>query len=227
MFIKEGYPINSYYAYRVNGIFQNDEEVAQGPWLDGITPKPGDLRYVDKNNDGLVKESDDRFILGDNFPHYTYGFSYGFTWKGFDFSMFWQGVGRRNVWLRGESVEAFHNNNEGPVFDFHLDRWTPNNPDASYPRLTVGAESTNNAAKSNFWIQDGSYLRLKNAQIGYTFPKEWLKKVYVKNLRIYLSGQNLFTLSHIKGGWDPETTDGGGRIYPVSRVISMGLNIKF
>lgn len=174
--IKEGYPINSYYAYRVNGIFQNDEEVAQGPWLDGITPKPGDLRYVDKNNDGLVKESDDRFILGDNFPHYTYGFSYGFTWKGFDFSMFWQGVGRRNVWLRGESVEAFHNNNEGPVFDFHLDRWTPNNPDASYPRLTVGAESTNNAAKSNFWIQDGSYLRLKNAQIGYTFPKEWLKK---------------------------------------------------
>ena len=93
--------------------------------------------------------------------------------------------------------------------------------------MTVGAESTNNAAKSNFWIQDGSYLRLKNAQIGYTFPKEWLKKVYVKNLRIYLSGQNLFTLSHIKGGWDPETTDGGGRIYPVSRVISMGLNIKF
>lgn len=75
--------------------------------------------------------------------------------------MFWQGVGRRNVWLRGESVEAFHNNNEGPVFDFHLDRWTPNNPDASYPRLTVGAESANNAAKSNFWIQDGSYLRLK------------------------------------------------------------------
>lgn len=86
--IKEGYPINSYYAYRVNGIFQNDEEVAQGPWLDGITPKPGDLRYVDKNNDGLVKESDDRFILGDNFPHYTYGFSYGFTWKGFDFQCF-------------------------------------------------------------------------------------------------------------------------------------------
>lgn len=225
--IKEGYPINSYYAYRANGIFQNDAEVAQGPWLDGITPKPGDLRYVDKNNDGLVKESDDRFILGDNFPHYTYGFSYGFTWKGFDFSMFWQGVGRRNVWLRGESVEAFHNNNEGPVFDFHLDRWTPNNPDASYPRLTVGAESANNAAKSNFWIQDGSYLRLKNAQIGYTFPQKWMRKVYVKNLRVYLSGQNLFTLSHIKGGWDPETTDGGGRIYPVSRIISMGLNIKF
>lgn len=225
--IKEGYAINSYYAYRWNGIFQNEKEVAAGPWLDGVTPKPGDLRYVDKNNDGLIKESDDRFILGDNFPHYTYGFSYGFTWKGLDFSMFWQGVGRRNVWLRGESVEAFHNNNEGPVFDFHLDRWTPNNPDASYPRLTVGAESTNNAAKSNFWIQDASYLRLKNAQIGYTLPKKWMDKVHIQNLRIYVTGENLFTLSHIKGGWDPETTDGGGRIYPVARVISMGLNVKF
>lgn len=224
--IKEGYAINSYYAYRCNGIFQNEKEVSAGPWLAGVTPKPGDLRYVDKNNDGLIKESDDRFILGDNFPHNTYGFSYGFTWKGIDFSMFWQGVGRRNVWLRGESVEAFHNNNEGPVFDFHLDRWTPDNPDASYPRLTVGAESTNNAAKSNFWIQDASYLRLKNAQIGYTLPKKWMDKVHIQNLRIYVTGENIFTVSHIKGGWDPETTDGSGRIYPVARVISMGLNIK-
>lgn len=225
--IREGYPVNAYYAYRSNGYFRNVDEVAAGPWLAGITPKPGDIRYLDKNNDGLVKEDDDRFILGDNFPHFTYGINYGFTWKGLDFSMFWQGVGRRNVWLRGESVEAFHNNNEGPVFDFHLDRWTPENPDAAYPRLTVGSESANNAAKSDFWIQDGSYLRLKNAQIGYTFPTRMMNKLSVKYLRVYLSGQNLLTFSHVKGGWDPETSDGGGRIYPVSRVISMGLNIKF
>ena len=85
--------------------------------------------------------------------------------------MMWQGVGRRNKWMRGESVEAFHNNNEGPVMDFHQDRWTPNNPDATYPRLTMGAESANNAAKSDFWIQDAKYLRLKNAQIGYHFTR--------------------------------------------------------
>lgn len=230
--IKEGYPINSYYAYRWDGFFQNEAEVAKGPHLDGITPKPGDIRYIDKSGpggkrDGVIKEDDDRFILGNNFPHYTYGFSYGFSWKGFDFSMFWQGVGKRSVWLRGEAVEAFHNNNEGPVLDFHQDRWTPSNPNATYPRLTVGSESANNAAKSDFWIQDGSYLRLKNLQLGYTFPAKWLRKACIKDLKVYVSGQNLFTHSHIKGGWDPETTDGGGRIYPVSRVISCGLNVKF
>lgn len=225
--IKEGYPINSYYAYRWNGFFQNEEEVSKGPHLDGITPKPGDIRYISKNGDGYVKEDDDRFILTDNFPHYTYGFTYGFTWKGLDFSMFWQGVGRRNVWLRGESVEAFHNNNEGPVFEYHIDRWTPENPNASYPRLTVGSESANNAAKSDFWIQDASYLRLKNAQLGYTLPQSWVNKIKIQNIRVYVSGQNLLTFTDLIGGWDPETSDGGGRIYPVSRVISMGLNVKF
>ncbi|NDV82617.1 TonB-dependent receptor [Bacteroides sp. 51] len=225
--IREGYAMNSYYAYRSNGFFQNEQEVAAGPWLDGITPKPGDIRYLDKNNDGLVKEDDDRFILTDNFPHLTYGFSYGLKWKGFDLSMFWQGVGRRNVWLRGESMEAFHNNNEGPVFDFHLDRWTPENPGATYPRLTVGSESANNAAKSDFWIQDAAYLRLKNLQIGYTLPKEWLSRFFIKDLRVYLTGQNLLTFTDLKGGWDPETSDGGGRIYPVSKVYSVGLNVKF
>lgn len=230
--IREGYPINSYYAYRSDGFFQNDEEVAAGPHLDGITPKPGDIRYIDKSGpggkrDGVVKEDDDRFILGNNFPHYTYGFSYGFNWKGIDFSMFWQGVGQRSVWLRGESVEAFHNNNEGPVLDFHIDRWTPTNPNATYPRLTVGTESANNAAKSDFWIQDGSYLRLKNIQLGYTLPQKWTRKACIQDLRIYVSGQNLFTHSNIKGGWDPETTDGGGRIYPVAKVVSLGVNVKF
>lgn len=225
--IREGYAMNSYYAYRWDGFFQNEEEVAKGPWLDGITPKPGDIRYVDKTNDGLIKEDDDRFILTDNFPHFTFGFSYGLKWKGFDFSMFWQGVGKRNVWLRGESVEAFHNNNEGPVFDFHLDRWTPSNPGATYPRLTVGSESANNAAKSDFWIQDAAYLRLKNLQVGYTLPKGWVSKFFIKDLRVYFTGQNLLTFTDLKGGWDPETSDGGGRIYPVSRVFSFGLNAKF
>ena len=114
---------------------------------------------LDKNGDGVIKPDDDRFIVGNDFPRYTFGFTYGLEYKGFDFSMMWQGVGKRNKWMRGESVEAFHNNNEGPVMDFHQDRWTPNNPDATYPRLTMGAESANNAAKSDFWIQDAKYLR--------------------------------------------------------------------
>lgn len=226
--IKEGYPLYSYYAYRSDGFFQNEEECQKGPHLEGITPKPGDIRYLDKNGDGVIKPDDDRFIVGNDFPRYTFGFTYGLEYKGFDFSMMWQGVGKRNKWMRGESVEAFHNNNEGPVMDFHQDRWTPNNPDATYPRLTMGAESANNAAKSDFWIQDAKYLHLKNAQIGYTFPQQWMKKLYVKNLRIFASVQNPLTFTKMKGGWDPEYTgDGSGRAYPVARVYSFGLNVKF
>jgi hypothetical protein len=227
--IREGYPLWSYYAYRWDGFFQNQEEVNQGPQLSGVVPKPGDIRYLDKDGDGYITADEDRFIVGNRYPRYTYGFSYGFEWKGFDFSMLWQGVGKRMVWVRGEAVEAFHNNNEGPVFDFHLDRWTPENTDATYPRLTVGAESTNNAAKSDFYIQDAAYLRLKNVQLGYTLPQNITKKFFVSNLRVYASVQNALTFSNMKGGWDPETSDsqGGGRIYPVSRVVSLGVNIKF
>lgn len=223
--IKEGYSINSYYAYRSNGFFQNAAEVAAGSHLDGVTPKPGDIRYIDKNYDGIIN-ADDRFVLGNPFPRYSFGINYSMNYKGLDFSMFWQGVGQRSVWLRGESVEAFHNNNEGPAFDFHIDRWTPTNPNASYPRLTVGSESTNNATTSDFWIQNGAYIRLKNIQLGYTIPNSLTKKVGISRLRVFLSGENVLTLSKMVGGWDPETTaTGGGRIYPVATVTSIGLNL--
>ena len=141
--------------------------------------------------------------------------------------MFWQGVGKRAVWLRGESVEAFHNNNEGPVFAYHLDRWTVNNPAASYPRLTVGSESANNAAKSDFWIENARYIRLKNIQLGYTLPVKFTRKASINRLRLYATCENALTFSSMKGGWDPEVSDGSGRIYPVTRTISMGLNVTF
>lgn len=225
--VREGYPIHSYYAYRADGFFQNNEEVSSGPHLTGITPKPGDIRYIDKNGDGTIKEDDDRFILGNRFPRILYGINYAANWNSLDFSMFWQGVGQRNVWMRGESVEAFHNNNEGPVFDFHIDRWTTMNPHATYPRLTVGAESANNATKSSFWIDNAAYLRLKNIQLGYTLPSEWTNKVSLNSIRIYSSIQNALTITKMKGGWDPEASDGSGRIYPVNRTFSLGLSVNF
>jgi TonB-linked SusC/RagA family outer membrane protein len=226
--IKEGYPINSYYAYRWDGFFNTQAECDKGPHLDGITPKPGDIRYIDKNADGVIKEDDDRFVVGNDFPRYTFGFTYSADYHGFDFSMMWQGVGKRDKWMRGESVEAFHNNNEGPILDFHLDRWTPTHTDATYPRLTMGSESANNAAKSNFWIQNAAYLRLKNLQIGYTFPDKWMRKLSIHHLRLFVSGENLLTFDKMKGGYDPEYTgDGSGRAYAVAKVYSLGLNVKF
>ena len=230
--IKEGYPLYSYYALRNDGFFQSDEEAAAAPHLEGVVPRAGDIKYIDKpdaegNTDGVIND-DDRFVVGNDFPRYTFGFNYGLQYKGFFFSAFLQGVGMRSRWMRGEAVEAFHNNNEGPVHDFHIDRWTPVNTDATYPRLTMGSESTNNATKSDFWIQDASYLRVKNVQMGYDFRGDWLKSIRVQNLRAYLSVENALTFSKMKGGWDPEyNADGSGRAYPVARVWSVGLNVKF
>ena len=225
--IKEGYPLYSYYTLRSNGLFQSDEEAASSPHLEGIVPRAGDIRYIDKDGNGVIND-DDRFVCGNDFPRYTFGLSYGLQWKGFFVSAFAQGVGRRSRWMRGEAVEAFHNNNEGPVHDFHIDRWTPLNPDASYPRLTMGSESANNATKSDFWIQNAAYLRLKNVQAGYDFHGDWMRKVHLTGLRAYLSVENALTLSQMRGGWDPEyNADGSGRAYPVARVFSLGLNVKF
>ena len=225
--IKEGYPLYSYYALRNNGLFQSDEQAASSPHLEGIVPRAGDIRYVDKNGDKVIND-DDRFVVGNDFPRYTFGLSYNLQWKGFYFSAFLQGVGMRSRWMRGEAVEAFHNNNEGPVLDFHVDRWTPVNTDASYPRLTMGSESANNATKSDFWIQNAAYLRLKNVQLGYNFQGDWMKKIRLSSLRVYGSIENALTLSSMRGGWDPEyNADGSGRAYPVARVYSFGLNVKF
>ncbi len=230
--IKEGYPLFSYYALRSDGLFQSDEEAVAAPHLEGVVPRAGDIRYIDKpdangNTDGVIND-DDRFVVGNDFPRYTYGFNYNVQWKGLYFSAFIQGVGMRSRWMRGEAVEAFHNNNEGPVLDFHMDRWTPANPDASYPRLTMGTESTNNATKSDYWIQNAAYLRVKNLQLGYNFSGNWMKKIHLTGLRTYLSVENAFTISAMRGGWDPEyNADGSGRAYPVARVFSVGLNVKF
>lgn len=221
-----GYPMGSYYGYRSNGFFQNNEEVAAGPHT-SVPVAPGDIRYISKDGNNTIEPDADYYVLGNNKPRYTFGFTYGVNWKGIDFSMFWQGVGRRSAWLRGEAVEAFHNNN-GPVFAFHKDRWTPSNPGASYPRLTVGTASANNVLPSDFWIKDASYIRLKNLQVGYTIPSSITKKIRVEQLRIFASMQNVLTFSKMKGtGWDPEYVDGTGRQYPVSRVISFGVDLRF
>ena len=229
--LKKGYAINSYYALKSDGIYQNATEVANGPkqMFNAAGAKPGDLRYVDKNGDGVINE-EDRFILGNQFPRYTYGLTYTANWKGLDLNVFLQGVGKRSTWIRGEAVEAFHNSNEGPVMDFHIDRWTPANPDAEYPRLTIGTESANNAAKSDFWIQDASYLRLKNVQLGYTIPSKYTEKIGINKFRAYVTGQNLLTLTKLKAGYDPEINSGAatsGRIYPVTKVLAFGLNVNF
>lgn len=227
--LREGYPINSYYALKTDGFFNTQEEISNSPTpIFSTSVRPGDIKYVDRNNDGQIDYENDRFILGNSFPRYTFGATYAVDWKGFDFSIFIQGVGKRQQWLRGELVEAFHNNNEGPVFQRHLDRWTPQNLDATYPRLTTGSESVNNAARSDFYIFDAHYLRVKNIQIGYSLPESLITRLNFSNARFYLTGLNVLTFSPLLDmGVDPENLDANGRVYPVARVFSAGLNVNF
>ena len=227
--LREGYSINSYYALKSDGFYNSEEEIATSATPIFVNDvDPGDIKYVDRNGDGEIDYDNDRFVLGNEFPRYTYGATYAANWNGFDFSVFIQGVGQRQQWLRGEVVEAFHNSNEGPVFNRHLDRWTPQNLDASYPRLTVGAESVNNAAKSDFYIFDAHYLRIKNVQLGYSLPETTIQKLGLNSLRVYLTGLNIATFSPLNEiGIDPENVGASGRVYPVSRIFSLGLDINF
>ncbi|UZR97554.1 SusC/RagA family TonB-linked outer membrane protein [Chondrinema litorale] len=236
--IREGLPFNSYLGYKRDGYFQNMEEVQNGAKPIGSTVSPGDIRYNDKNNDGVIDDQD-RFILGNAFPRYTFGFRYEMAWKNLDFSFLLQGVGQRKMFLRGELVEPFHSNYSYTMYTNQLDFWTPINPDAEYPRLAApgSASNSNNYGKSSdLYLFDASYIRLKNIQLGYTFPTPWMDKIGVKSLRFYVNAQNLFTLSNITF-IDPESTEfdgnmssGGansGRSYPTLRYYGCGLNVNF
>lgn len=236
---REGFAISSYFGYQANGFYQNLDDIKNSPKPTFVNEvKPGDIKYVDRNGDGII-DNRDRFIMGNPFPRYTFGFNYGVTWKGFDASIFIQGVGKRNVYMRGEGVEAFHNNWDN-VYSQHIDRWTPNNPDASYPRLTIGTASVNNNANSTFWLANAAYARLKNAQIGYTLPESLTRRAKIQKVRVYLTGQNLLTVTSMTSGFDPELTEfnntlnlnqlssaTSGRIYPVQKVWAVGLDINF
>ncbi|MCS2947398.1 TonB-dependent receptor [Bacteroides sp. BFG-638] len=226
--LREGSPIWAYYAYKADGLFQNEEEIFESA-TPSFNVKPGDIKFVDKNGDGSITPENDKFVLGTRDPRYTFGFNYNVEWKGLDFAIFLQGVAKRTAWLRGEAVEAFHNNNTGPVLNRHIDRWTPTNPNASYPRLTATiAEAANNYQNSTFWLQNAAYLRVKNIQLGYTFPHHIVKKFFAQHLRVFASVQNPFTFSKmLDTGWDPEFGEGSGRTYPVTKTFAIGVDLKF
>ncbi|KAA2243082.1 TonB-dependent receptor [Chitinophaga agrisoli] len=241
--IREGFPIASYFGYKSDGLYQNLDDIKQAPKVPFAYNQqvmPGDIRYIDRNGDGTIN-ADDRFIFGNPFPRYTFGFNYSVAWKGFDLNMFWQGVGKRSQFLRGDIVEAFHNN-EDHAFVQHLDRWTPTNPGASYPRLTIGTADANNFAYSDYWMFDTKYLRLKNLQVGYTLPHSVTDRVHMGSARIYFTSLNLITIMPSRFrelGMDPEFTQFddklnfsnynpiAGRNYPNAATFAFGLDLKF
>ncbi|WP_295122533.1 TonB-dependent receptor [uncultured Chitinophaga sp.] len=241
--IREGFPIASYFGYKSDGLYQNLDDIKGAPKVPfafNQQVQPGDVRYIDRNKDGTI-DADDRFVFGNPFPRYTFGFTYNVSYSNFDFTMFWQGVGKRTQYLRGDIVEAFHNNEDHAMVQ-HLDRWTPTNPGASYPRLTIGTANANNFAYSDYWMFDTKYLRLKNLQLGYTLPKSVTGAVKMQSARVYFTSQNLLTFMPRRFreiGVDPEFTQFddkldfrnynaiAGRNYPNAATFAFGLDIKF
>lgn len=241
--IREGFPIASYFGYRADGLYQNLDDIKNAPKVPfayNQQVQPGDIRYIDRNGDGVI-DADDRYVFGNPFPRYTFGFTYNLVWKNWDFTMFWQGVGKRSQFLRGDIVEAFHNN-EDHAYVQHIDRWTPTNPDASYPRLTIGTANANNFAYSDYWMFDTKYLRLKNLQVGYTLPRSVTGIVKLQRARLYFTSQNLLTFTPRRFkelGVDPEFTQYddklgfanynaiAGRNYPNAATFAFGLDIRF
>ena len=239
--IREGEAMGSYYGYKFDGLFQSYEEIENSAVPAGLTVHPGDVKRVDVNGDGEIT-ADDRVILGNAFPRYTFGFTYNFEWNGFDLSAFFQGVGKRETMMRGELVEPFHENYSYVIFKHQLDFWTPVNTDAKLPRLAAqGSDSdTNNYSKdwgTDMFIYNMRYLRLKNLAVGYTLPKRLTQKIGMQKCRIYVNAQDLFTLCPTTFV-DPETSEFGsnfsvgtggnsGRNYPNYRYFGMGLDIDF
>lgn len=236
--IRVGLPLHSYYGYKTSGLFRNEDDIKESALPIGVKPQPGDVKYTDRNGDGIIDDND-RYVLGHAFPRLTFGITYALSWKGFDLNMLWQGVGKRDMALRGETIEPFHGGYSFVMFQHQLDYWTPATPDARFPRLTApGTASTiNNYGKgSDRNIFDGAYIRLKNIQLGYTLPKTLSNKIGMSKFRVFMNAQNILTFS--KNTFiDPESTEFGSnmnsggansaRNYPLLKYIGGGFNVEF
>jgi TonB-dependent starch-binding outer membrane protein SusC len=234
-----GQPITSYYGYKTDGYFQNNDDVLKDPKPVGQVVGIGDLKFKDQNHDGVIDDKD-RVIIGNPFPRYTFGFTYSLEYEGFDLQLFIQGVGKRDEFLRGELVEPFHYNYGATVYDHQTDFWTPTNRDARFPRLAIiGSNSNTNNWRngSDLYRFNAAYARLKNVNIGYTLPHKWTAKAGIQRLRVSLIGQNLFTLTKLKF-IDPETSEfdnnlslsaasNSARAYPLPIFYGAGLNVTF
>jgi TonB-linked SusC/RagA family outer membrane protein len=241
---KVGEPIGAFYGLVDDGIampwdFQRYDATTQkyiGPKFpilssDAGLVQPGDIKYKDLGGpngvpDGKITLDNDREVIGSPIPRYTYDFKGNIAWKGIDFNFMLQGVGKADGYLTGAGRHAFIDQSAYPQ-KIHKDRWTPSNPDpnAPYPRFT--ANYNYNQRFSTFWLEDASYLRVKNIQLGYTFKKSFTEKMKIDKCRIYVSADNLFTVTDFFYAYDPESPVSSGGFYPQVKTVVMGFNVTF
>lgn len=219
-----GRPIGQQYGLTAIGFFQSQDDIDKSPKQFGKVI-PGDIKYADLNNDGVIDNNDEGVIGRSNSPEIFYGISGGINWKNFDISFLLQGSGLSYRPIMWTGMWEFFQG--GKVADLHQGRWTPETAaTATYPALHYGA-SANNFRASSFYLDNTSYLRLKNVEIGYTFRKVSLNKHReLSSVRIYANGVNLYTWTRARL-YDPENYSGYGAVYPPTRVINFGLSVNF
>ncbi|MEN8117315.1 MAG: TonB-dependent receptor [Bacteroidota bacterium] len=241
----EGEHIGDIWGYTSEKLFETDEEAAAytaeidqskfyNRWL------AGDVKYVDlddskkiDNGSNTVDDHGDLRIIGNNRPRYMFGLNAGLDWKGFDLNMFWQGVGKRDLYFEGGQAGFWGittNFQQSTAFKHTEDYWTEDNTDAYYPKPYLSDENDKNRQPQTMYMRNGAYARLKSVTLGYTIPALIVSKVKISGVRIYVSGENLLTISSLNGIIDPEAISGSwgiNKVYPLQRTISIGANISF
>ena len=218
----EGYAISSYYGYVADGLFRSEEELKKGPLRTG-SEKVGDIRYKDLDDDGKITAAGDRQIIGNQMPKWTGGFNFSVSYKNFELSGLLQGAFDAKRYYNGEASYAFFNS--ASCLNKHWDRWSEENPNGNFPRLSLQSQTNN--AFSTFWLQDASYLRMKNLTLAYTLPFDLISRIGLSFAQVYLAGENLFTISGLDKGLDPESNSSRGWSYSNVRKISCGLKLTF
>lgn len=237
------YPYQMERDYRVNqakglialGLFKDYDDIRNSPKQEFGTVQPGDIKYKDVNGDGVVNDGDKVAIGATTKPNMIYGFGISASWKGLDVNVHFQGAGKTSFFIEGATVHAFSAGEWGNILSdvANSNRWIDHeisgtmateNPNASYPRLSYGGNS-NNYRQSTFWLRNGSYLRLKTLEVGYSIPKPLVNKIRFNNIRLFLRGSNLLTFSSFKL-WDPELGSSTGTEYPLAKSLTLGLSVN-
>ncbi|MFV0248018.1 MAG: SusC/RagA family TonB-linked outer membrane protein [Tenacibaculum sp.] len=235
-----GQEIGEIWGFKTVGFFESEAAAAAAPSqseIHGGTWGAGDVQYADLNGDnkittGLntVDDPGDRTIIGNSAPRYNYGINLGANYKGIELSIFMQGIGKRDLWIGGNVFWGFVGNRwQNSVFTDHIDYWTPENTDAYFPKPYLNAEHKKNQRVQTKYLQNAAYMRVKSIQLSYTLPNQVLSRIGLTNLNFFMSGENLLTFTKLNKYIDPEATGGdwgAGKIYPLQKVISVGLNIS-
>lgn len=217
---KEGHPIDSYLLFRTDGLFNTQEEIDSYPHL--ANTKPGDIKYIDYNNDGLISNDDMVREYKSSMPKIVYGLNCNVAYKGFDLNLFLQGQACASVYIN-PTASGIDINVPRWLYE---NRWTPKTPNNEMPRAFSFRSETNNTRPSDFWLRKANFLRLKNVELAYTLPTKWIKWLGLENVRLYISGSNLLTFDNIKD-YDPEVVNSLGIFYPATSMYNFGVDVTF